>query len=134
MSERAIVHLENWGVTRHPNYPASEPCLCGCAYGHPDFADGDRMTSSPVTELHAGLVLTHSGTLYELGKPDLNALSEAFSLNREFAYLVLLLCLITPPTGEIPPTPSPCASEPAPIISILAVAAISRNGGSSTIQ
>lgn len=134
MSERAIVHLENWGVTRHPHYPPTEPCLCGEVDGHPRFANGEHITSSPIVALHAGLVVTRSGTFYELGRPNLNALEAAFALNREFAYLVLLLCLITPPTGEIPSTPSPCASEPAPIISILAVAAISRNGGSSTIQ
>jgi hypothetical protein len=134
MPERAVVHLENWGVTRHPHYPPTEPCLCGAADGHPRFANGEHITTSPIVALQAGFVATRSGTLYELGRPNLNALSDAFALNREFAYLVLLLSLISAPTPEIPPAASPCASEPAPVISIVALAAMSRNGGSSTIQ
>ncbi len=134
MSEIPLVRLEYWGVTNHPQYPRTEPCLRGRAYGHPRFAEGEVIITEPVTELRAGHVLTRSGTLYELGKLDLDALSDAFAINREFAYLVLLLCLISPAAPETPPIAFPNSSEPASVISIVARAALSRSGGGSTVQ
>lgn len=108
--------------------------MCGRAYGHPRFADGERVITSPIVELRDGRVVTHSGTFYELGQVDLNALTDAFAINREFAYLVLLLCLISPPDPETSPVPSPSAAELTPVISILTYTALSRSNTNSTIQ
>jgi hypothetical protein len=38
-----------------------------------------------------------------------NTLSQAFAIDREFAFLVLLLCLVLAEDREIPPIPSLCA-------------------------
>lgn len=134
MLEKPYVRLENWGVTSHPHYPRTDPCLCGEMYGHPHFAPGERMTSSPIKELRGGLIVTRSGTFYELGKVDLNALSDAFAVNREFAYLMLLLCLVLTEDREIPLIPSPCASVPQSVFSIVAYAALALSNLKSTIQ
>lgn len=135
MSEPMIVYIENWGITTHPDYPASEPCLRGVVTGHPRFQDGEHITdSSPIRELRAGHVVSLLGTVYELGKPDPNALGDAFAVNREFAYLVLLLCFITAPDPKIPPAVAPHSPAASPSGLALALAAYPSNGSSSTIQ
>jgi hypothetical protein len=135
MSEPTIVYIDNWGITANPHYPTSEPCLCGIVTGHPDFQDGDPITaSSPIQELRAGRVVTLSGTVYQLGKPHPNALSDAFMIKREFAYLVLLLCFIAPVGSGVPPAVAPRPAEPGTAARVLAFAASSRNDGGSSIQ
>jgi hypothetical protein len=108
--------------------------LCGETYGHPRFANGARITSSPIAALRADLVVTRLGTLYELGKVNRNAMLDAFTENREFAYLVLLLCLLLTQDLKIPPIPAACAPGPASVLSIVAYAALALNNGNSTIQ
>jgi hypothetical protein len=134
MSE-LIVLIEDWGITTNPDYPASEPCLRGVVTGHPNLLDGDRIPStSPIRELRAGRVVTSSGRTYQLGKPDPNAVSAAFAIRREFAYLVLLLCFISLQGPGMPPAAPPYPAEPSATAPVLAFAASSRNGRKPAIQ
>lgn len=135
MPEPIVVYLENWGVTTHPHYPASEPCLHGVTRGHPRFRDGETITSSsPIRELRDGRVVTKSGTVYQLGRPDPNALAAAFSINREFSYLVLVLCCISLQDPGMPPVIAPQARQAGSAMPVVAFAASSRDGGLSSIQ
>jgi hypothetical protein len=135
MPEEGVVYLENWGVTRHPRYSASEPCLRGVPGNDLRFIGGDAaITTSPIRGLQDGRVVTESGGVYQLGKPNPNALSDAFNINREFAYLVLVLYAFSSQLPGATPAVSPQPLEPAPSALVLAFAASPRNGGSSTIQ
>jgi hypothetical protein len=135
MSEAKIVYIENWGITTHPHYPDSEPCLRGVVTGHPRFRDGGIIIStSPIRALRAGRVITLSGTVYQLGKPDPNAFSEAFAIKREFAYLVLLLFFLSSHDPSTSPPAAPQAREPGSSAPVVAFAASQRNGRRSSIQ
>jgi hypothetical protein len=133
--DRSVVYLENWGVTTHPHYPVSEPCLYGVTNGHPRFRDGETIgSSSPIRELRDGRVVTKSGTVYQLGKPDPNALAAAFAINREFSYLVLVLCCISLRDSGMPPVLAPQAPHAGSATLIVALASFSEDGGQSSIQ
>jgi hypothetical protein len=114
-----VVYLDNWGVTRHPSYPAGEPCLCGVAYGHPRFRSGDSVTTSPIRKLTAGRVITHSGTVYHLGKPRPNAVGDAFDVNREFSYMVIVLLFISRFDLGAPPPKANSLAELGPSSEVL---------------
>jgi hypothetical protein len=128
------VYLERWGVTKHPRHPACEPCLRGLVYGHARFRDGESVISSPIKELRNGRVVTRSGTVYQLGKPAPKALDEAFGINREFAYLVLVLCCISPSDPGMAPAMVPRSPQTRSATLVAARAALSRDDGSSSIQ
>lgn len=135
MPEDNVVYLEDWGVTKHPRYPISEPCLRGIPSDDPRFIGGDgAITTSPIRELRDGRVVTESGVVYQLGKANPNALSDAFNISREFAYLVLVLYCVSSKDPGIPPVVTPRSPAPAHSAVVLAFAASSRNGGSSSIQ
>jgi hypothetical protein len=135
MSEERIVYLDHWSITTHAHYPATEPCLRGVAFGHPHFGDGERIpATSPIRELRAGRVVTLTGTVYELGRPDPNAASKAFALSREFAYLTLLLWFVSLQDPGAPPSITSQPPEPGPAPLVLAFAATPKDGGSSSIQ
>jgi hypothetical protein len=135
MREEGIVYLENWGVTQHPRHSISEPCLQGIPVHDQRFIGGDAtITTSPIRDLRDGCVVTESGGLYKLGKSNPNALSDAFNIRREFAYLVLVLHALSSEVPGTPPAVSPQPLEPAPSALVLAFAASPKNGGSSTIQ
>lgn len=125
MSQQPIVHIEHWGITTHPSYPDSEPCLRGVVTGHPRFPDEHTILStSPIQELRAGRVVTQSGTIYELGKPHPEAFSTAFALRREFAYLVLLLWFVSTTCPNAPPAVASTPEEqrtPAPVLAFAAL-------------
>lgn len=47
--------------------------LCGRVFGHPDFVDGESITTSPIVGKNdQNHVLTVSGSSYELGQVDPN--------------------------------------------------------------
>jgi hypothetical protein len=132
--ETSFVYLENWGVTTHPYYPVSEPCLYGVASGHPRFRDGETITSSsPIKELRGRRVITRSGTVYQLGKPDPNALTAAFAMNREFSYLVLVLCCISLQGPGMTPVRAPQAPEAGSATLVVALVASSERSMASRV-
>lgn len=66
--------LENWSIvsTEDP-YKAPEQRLArlhGTVFGHSRFDDGETITTSPVVEQKDGIVVTQSGSRYELGSID----------------------------------------------------------------
>ena len=66
--------LENWAVVQGKSNPYMAPeaiprCLRGEVYGHPNFADGEMVTSSSLTLLEGGIAKTQN-TEYELGFPE----------------------------------------------------------------
>jgi hypothetical protein len=46
------------------------PHLQGFVYNHPNFKDGDPLTTSRIVKMENGLVVTRSGSKYELGEVD----------------------------------------------------------------
>jgi len=67
--------LEKWSVGAHPRDawqpPENQPpCLHGWLTGHPGHADGNEVTTSPIVGVEGELVITESGTRYELGEVD----------------------------------------------------------------
>lgn len=63
--------LENWAVVFNP-FKAPEarrPQLEGDVYGHPTRPDGQCITTSYVSHIDGNIVVTHSGSRYELGEP-----------------------------------------------------------------
>ena len=66
--------LENLAVVQGKSNPYMAPeaiprCLRGEVYGHPDFTDGEMVTSSSLTLLEGGIAKTQN-TEYELGFPE----------------------------------------------------------------
>ena len=66
--------LENWAVVQGKSNPYMAPeaiprCLRGEVYGHPDFTDGEKVTSSSLTLLEGGIGKTEN-TTYSLGFPE----------------------------------------------------------------
>jgi hypothetical protein len=68
--------IENWAViTPTPDrYAAPETltqCLHGEVFDHPRFEDGHRVTTSSIRgKTETGEVVTHSGSIYDLGQID----------------------------------------------------------------
>lgn len=68
--------MEDWKVTReHAGetafYLAPEqmrPVLTGLVYGHPEHADGSRVTTSSIVQAEGKRVTVRSGQVYELGE------------------------------------------------------------------
>jgi hypothetical protein len=79
-------------------------------------------------------VVTKSGTVYQLGKPDPNALAAAFAINREFSYLVLVLCCISLQDPGMPPAIAPQPRQAGSATLVVALAASSRDGGQCSIE
>jgi hypothetical protein len=70
----SVIRLEQWFVSMTGDrYTAPEnrvPYLTGCVYGHPNFADGDKVSTSEITATKGRTITTSSGRTYRLGKPD----------------------------------------------------------------
>ena len=67
--------LENWSICTPKVNPFTAPelipqCLQGNVYGHPRFRDGEFVISSRIVGIKENLILTYSGSTYELGEPD----------------------------------------------------------------
>lgn len=67
--------LENFGLTTNsdpslaPEYHAQR--LQGNVYGHPDFADGERITTSAILSIdYVNRTAECRSRIYDLGKPD----------------------------------------------------------------
>ena len=62
--------MENWCFVG-PKSPYIPPetyqCLHGNVYNHADFPDGEEVTTSAIIDKRPGVVMTESGTYYELG-------------------------------------------------------------------
>jgi len=72
------VILKNWSVRGYNITPYTAPeaqrfCLTGEAYGHPRFAEGEVITTSPIQASINNLVETNN-TVYELGEADVSYL------------------------------------------------------------
>jgi len=72
------VLLKNWSVRGYNNTPYTAPecqrfCLHGEAYGHPRFADGEAINTSPIRASVKNIVETNN-TVYELGEADVSYL------------------------------------------------------------
>ena len=66
--------LENWGMVSIPSHPLQAPefgimCLSGEVYGSPKFKDGTNVTTSEIVGKDGELIVTQSGSKYELGQP-----------------------------------------------------------------
>lgn len=66
--------LENWGVVSIPSNPCQAPelgimCLSGEIYNSTKFKDGTSVTTSEVIGKDGDMVVTYSGSKYELGQP-----------------------------------------------------------------
>jgi hypothetical protein len=64
--------LESWSMIAALADPYKAPeqatmRLAGLVYGHPRFADGDQVTTSSIESREGEIVITASGTRYELG-------------------------------------------------------------------
>lgn len=71
-----MFRLENWEMSGKfdPAFTAPEAQLyliTGEVYGHPDFMDGEPITTSSIEGAVGNIVTTHSGSEYELGQPDM---------------------------------------------------------------
>src|SRR5256885_164786 len=67
--------VERWCVVSRMEYGFQPPdvvgiCLQGVVMGHRLYADGKAITTSRVVHRKGDLVLTKSGSEYELGEPD----------------------------------------------------------------
>ena len=67
--------LESWSVIAGEVSPYTAPELIrpklhGKVYGHPRFTDGDEVTTSPFLRAEGEVIITASGTRYELGEVD----------------------------------------------------------------
>lgn len=67
--------VERWCVVSRMDYGFQPPdvpgkCLQGLVMGHRLYADGKAITTSRVVHRKGDLVLTRSGSEYELGEPD----------------------------------------------------------------
>ena len=72
--EDGMPKLDRWSFTLRPNDPFVAPeckyyALHGFVTGHPDFEDGDEITTSQVIEVKDGIGTTN-GRDYQLGAPD----------------------------------------------------------------
>ena len=66
--------IENWSVVTGNYNPYTAPeaiprCIRGEVYGHPDFPDGDIVTTSTLVLLENGVAKTQN-TQYSLGYPE----------------------------------------------------------------
>jgi len=88
----SVVRLENWQFTGSGDTKR----LFGTAYGHPRVEDGHRVSTSLVDKViysSPPIVITQTGTNYQLGEPDPSAvdnwknsykqLFELFDINPE---------------------------------------------------
>ena len=70
------MRLENWSICTHPNdvYIAPEfrlPCLQGNVFNDPrGRSDGKRIVTTLIINVEGDKVITESGSVYELGKPN----------------------------------------------------------------
>jgi hypothetical protein len=69
--------LENWSLIASPDSPYEAPelktaHLLGKVFNHHRFKDGELVRTSALQGRIADLILTASGSLYELGEPDEN--------------------------------------------------------------
>ena len=73
-----VYRLENWATGYRPSSnenPYLSPqqrarVLVGAVYGRPDRPDGHRVRTSRIVSASGRLVVTDSGSIYELGTPD----------------------------------------------------------------
>lgn len=83
--QSGVMRLEDWGVVGHDDPYTAPECrkyrLHGKVYGHPRFKDGDSVTTSSIDKTEGKLILTRSGSKYELGK--VNSEYEALYPNAE---------------------------------------------------
>lgn len=68
-----MVRLENWSVTYHPQDSWRAPeCrtmhLCGEVFGHPNYPEGHKITTSNVKAVN-GRQITCASRVYVLGQP-----------------------------------------------------------------
>ncbi len=74
----AVYRLEDWSLGYYPSarqnpYLADEQrarVLQGDVYGSPAYADGHPVRTSAVVSARGNLVVTQSGSIYQLGTPD----------------------------------------------------------------
>ena len=69
---KKAIKLEQWSVLESFNHVHREICfqhLYGIPNGHPRLPDGHCVTTSPVIGQRDGMVITKSGSVYELGTP-----------------------------------------------------------------
>jgi len=68
------MRLENWSVgSNASSYTAPELVslrLHGNVYGHPRFDEGEEVTTSAIDKIDGDVVVTRSGSRYELGEVD----------------------------------------------------------------
>jgi hypothetical protein len=66
--------LECWSVKgigdRYTPPELHVQILTGKIYGHPDFEDGHKISTSAIAGIQGRVVTTKSGSEYELGSPD----------------------------------------------------------------
>ena len=68
-----MARLENWSITGRDPYLApelQEACLYGTVYGHLRLKDGNTVVTSSIVKSEGEIIITHSGSQYELGKVD----------------------------------------------------------------
>jgi len=68
-----VYKLENWSIVFKDPYQAPEcrkSYLQGNIYGREDIEDGKFVTTSSIIKTEDNLVYTKSGSLYELGEPN----------------------------------------------------------------
>jgi len=65
--------LKEWSVlfTNRMEDPYKPPeiytrCISGKVYGNPNFNDGDEVVTSKIHKVQGRIVITHSGSVYEL--------------------------------------------------------------------
>lgn len=75
--------LTNWSVVSihrsqqnsgfsPPELSTPLPAITGIVAGHPSFNDGDKITTSTISNVIGEVVVTVSGSRYTLGDPDPN--------------------------------------------------------------
>jgi hypothetical protein len=74
--QKPTVILQNWSMTMGKVDPYTAPelipsYLCGEVYGHSNFEDGERITTSRVIDSSGSMVETRN-TFYDLKEPDVS--------------------------------------------------------------
>ena len=69
------IRIEKWSMREEPDDPYMAPemrskMLVGNVYGYPGRPEGERVKTSPISEVDGRLVVTSSGHRYRLGEVD----------------------------------------------------------------
>jgi hypothetical protein len=78
--------------------------------------------------------VTESGTVYQLGRANPNALGAAFAVNREFSYLVVVLCCFSRCDAGLLPANILATFQPSLVPDAMSLVASYPNSAETTVN